>query len=594
MKNPIRNASSHHGDVLREGNIKRRLAIVCLAGVLCFHPTNTHALVRPNLHLARNEKKLEVRAASRAPDELNVGSKRVRLLNKIGFKRLRKDGKEIREAKSNHRHIPGTKFDIKSVAELNAYFDDEANRFRDKKGEIDYDDLLKSLSVEGDTQIIGSPDHPDYVHPVAKLLHERKRKNSTCVEGPREDGCKVALVVEGGGMRGCVSAGMVCALHHLGLRETVDVVYGSSAGSIVGAYFITEQLPWFGPEVYYDKLTTAGREFIDTSRLLRSLGLGLANPRLLKDVLIRRNNGKPILNLPFLLKKTMLETQPLDWDTLTKRRKVQPLKVVASALKSEKPMIMDMENGHFKSLEELSNCMHASCLLPGIAGPVMNIKVTGNDDEKPKFVIRNNLKDPDYEPLGDALIYAPMPYDIAQKDGATHTIVIRSRPDGIDVTGKGGVFERLIFKRFFMRKNKLPGAFKRMASQLHKKLYAKNVIELNEASYSNRDYKDTSQPHRLTLALRPGSDEVTRLETGREAIFEGVRRGFARAYDALVEDPSERGRGHIVAQQYFPDEILDYDPLDVKSNRKSAFQIYMEENEISPKAWDETFAHASR
>ena len=212
----------------------------------------------------------------------------------------------------------------------------------------------------------------------------------------------------------------------------------------------------------------------------------------------------------------MLETQPLDWDTLTKRRKVQPLKVVASALKSEKPMIMDMENGHFKSLEELSNCMHASCLLPGIAGPVMNIKVTGNDDEKPKFVIRNNLKDPDYEPLGDALIYAPMPYDIAQKDGATHTIVIRSRPDGIDVTGKGGVFERLIFKRFFMRKNKLPGAFKRMASQLHKKLYAKNVIELNEASYSNRDYKDTSQPHRLTLALRPGSDEVTRLETGAE------------------------------------------------------------------------------
>ena len=85
-------------------------------------------------------------------------------------------------------------------------------------------------------------------------------------------------------MRGCLTAGMVTAIHHLGLEDTVDVVYGSSAGTVIGAYFITRQLPWFGPEVYYDALTTAGDRFINTKRFLRALGLGLVDPRLIKDV----------------------------------------------------------------------------------------------------------------------------------------------------------------------------------------------------------------------------------------------------------------------------------------------------------------------
>ena len=32
-------------------------------------------------------------------------------------------------------------------------------------------------------------------------------------------------------------------------------------GSLVGAYFIGRQLPYFGPEVYYDVLTSAGSYF---------------------------------------------------------------------------------------------------------------------------------------------------------------------------------------------------------------------------------------------------------------------------------------------------------------------------------------------
>jgi predicted acylesterase/phospholipase RssA len=555
-------------------------------------PIQINAFVQSDLRYTPRRMPGHELAVSTAPsggsgDLSEKPSKRARVLNRMGFKRLSREQKEIQKAKESHLPPAANEtYEVKTLDELESYFDDKQGRFRDKNGKINYDRLLRSLSVSGDTQVIGSTEHLDYVHPVAKLLHERKRNQSQCTEGgTRADGCKIAMVIEGGGMRGCVSAGMVGALHHLGLRDAVDIIYGSSAGSIVGAYFITEQLPWFGPELYYDKLTTAGKEFIDTRRLLRVLGFGLADPRLLKDVLTRPNNGKPVLNLSFLLEDTMQRSKPLDWEKFSERQKVQPLKVVASGLKSEKAVVMDMANGHFDSLEELSQCMRASCLLPGIAGPVMNMKIKGENNDKPNFFVQNGVQDPDYEPLGDALVYGPIPYESAYEDGATHVIVLRSRPDGADVTGKGGVFERMIFRRFFMRKNKLPGVFKQMSQQLHKKLYAKNIIELNEAAYSERDYKDTSKPHTLTLALAPGSEEITRLETGREEIFEGVRRGFARAYDALVEDPAERGRGHIVAKEYFPDEIMDYNPTDITGVDDSAFGIFMKENAVSPKSW---------
>lgn len=201
-------------------------------------------------------------------------------------------------------------FEVTTIKELDDYFDDVRGRFRNEKnGRVDYSALLASLSVKGDTQLIGSPDHKDVMHPVIQLLHERKRQidkiksassSSTITTEetsrnkrnvhrtmPPNDGFRVALAVEGGGMRGCVTAGMVTAIHYLGLEDTIDVVYGSSAGTVIGAYFITRQLPWFGPELYYDALTMAGDKFINTKRFLRAVGLGLLDPRLTKDVRVR-------------------------------------------------------------------------------------------------------------------------------------------------------------------------------------------------------------------------------------------------------------------------------------------------------------------
>ena len=298
------------------------------------------------------------------------------------------------------------------------------------------------------------------------------------------------------------------------------------------------------------------------------------------QVIFRRNHGKPVLDLAYLLNTTMQENKPLDWETFEEMQKVQPLKVMASGLKSERAFIMDMEKGSFSNIEELACCMRASCLLPGVAGPVMNMKSPQEDGKQLQYDMkpRNNYDGDDYEPLADALLYEPLPYRAAVSEGATHVICLRSRPDGVDVTGKSSIFERLILKRFFLRKNSLRKAYEYMKKGLHKKRYAEQVIELNQAATDmNRPYSDTAKPHLLPIAAPPGSPEVTRLETGREPIFEGVRRGFARAYDALVEDPEQRGKGVEMAKKLFPDDILNYDPLVYTSTTESAYEAYLKD-----------------
>jgi predicted acylesterase/phospholipase RssA len=303
------------------------------------------------------------------------------------------------------------------------------------------------------------------------------------------------------------------------------------------------------------------------------------------QVIFRRNHGKPVLDLTYLLNTTMQENKPLDWEAFEEMQRVQPLKVMASGLKSQRAFVMDMERGSFSNIEELACCMRASCLLPGVAGPVMNMKYPRGEDEEEKdggrgrydMRPRNNFDGGnDYEPLADALLFEPLPYRSAISEGATHVVCLRSRPDGVDVTGKSSIFEKMVVRRFLLRKNSLRSAYEYMKRNLHKKLYAEQVIELNEGAKDvDRPYSDTSRPHLLPIAVPPGSAEVPKLETGREAIFQGVRRGFARAYDALVEDPNQRGKGMEVAALVFPDEILNYDPLVYTSRTESAYETYL-------------------
>lgn len=46
--------------------------------------------------------------------------------------------------------------------------------------------------------------------------------------------------------------------------------------------------------------------------------------------------------------------------------------MIASGVTSEKAVVLTSKGGHFKTLRELTECMRASMLLPGITGPMVS------------------------------------------------------------------------------------------------------------------------------------------------------------------------------------------------------------------------------
>ena len=97
-----------------------------------------------------------------------------------------------------------------------------------------------------------------------EVVLERLRTGSQ--PGQRDDPHRVVLAVEGGGMRGVVSAGMLLAFEQLGMTACVDVVVGTSAGAVSGAFFVAGRAVE-GSVLFYTELTS--EPFLDRSRLLK-------------------------------------------------------------------------------------------------------------------------------------------------------------------------------------------------------------------------------------------------------------------------------------------------------------------------------------
>lgn len=99
-------------------------------------------------------------------------------------------------------------------------------------------------------------------HPSAVIDLMRMRRHQR--GDAHHDGRKLALVVEGGGMRGVLSAGALLALDVLGYRGVFDEVYATSAGAVNAAYFLSGQGRQ-GITVYFDDI--CNRRFINPLRV---------------------------------------------------------------------------------------------------------------------------------------------------------------------------------------------------------------------------------------------------------------------------------------------------------------------------------------
>ena len=211
-------------------------------------------------------------------------------------------------------------------------------------------------------------------HEVLRALAARCRTGSR--PGARDDGLRIALIIEGGGMRGVISAGMALALDELGLVPAFDAVYGASAGAITGAWLLSR------PE-----------------------GLrGWAEPAYTK-ILIRRTallRGRPVADVRALIEDLYQTTFPMDFAA-----------VLASPVEFH-PLATDAATGQSTDLRplignpaELRLALRASAALPLLAGPPV------------EFAGRR---------FYDAGVSESIPYRTALTQGATHLLILRSRP----------------------------------------------------------------------------------------------------------------------------------------------------------------------
>jgi predicted patatin/cPLA2 family phospholipase len=193
---------------------------------------------------------------------------------------------------------------------------------------------------------------------------------------PHDDGARIALVVEGGAMRGVISAGMVWALEDLGYVDAFDAVYGSSAGAINAAYFLAGQAG-LGTTIYYEDINNTS--FIRLGRAV-----------------VRR----PIVNLGYLLDDVAIRRKPLRVDRVL--TSPSPLSVLATDIDRQSPHVFNA----FATARSLFAALRAGATMPVVAG------------------------DPFVHDGGrylDASLSEPIPVPAAEANGCTHALVLLTR-----------------------------------------------------------------------------------------------------------------------------------------------------------------------
>ncbi len=222
-------------------------------------------------------------------------------------------------------------------------------------------------------------------HPVVQALRRRREQGSA--PGRRTDGRRIALVIEGGAMRGVVSAGMAAALDQLGLCDAFDEVHGASAGAFNGAFFL------------------AGQAAYMTSLYWRGFG----DPRFVSFRRALRGDG-PAFDMDYVVDGIWARGRPLRMDVLL----ATPTDLHCTATDADSAAIVDLAD--LRSAEDVRTALRASARLPWLAGqPVA-------------FRGRRLL---------DATLAEAIPVQAALET-CTDIVVLQTRPEGVEHSGLSG------------------------------------------------------------------------------------------------------------------------------------------------------------
>ena len=225
--------------------------------------------------------------------------------------------------------------------------------------------------------------------PLRGVLVERVAAGSRPRE--RSDPHRVALVVEGGGMRGAVAAGMAMVLEAAGLVPAFDRIYGCSSGALTGCFTAAGQASVWATS-FHD---CASREFIDRRRALQR---------------------RPVLDLDFLFEQVIARRRPLSATGLTAGPEFRA--VAVSAVAAELRVL-----GDFESAADLLAAVRASCAIPLLTGTPPSYRG---------------------EPMVDGGMLESIPFRTALREGATHVLVLRSRAAGYRTRNEGRLAEPML------------------------------------------------------------------------------------------------------------------------------------------------------
>ncbi|HET9173435.1 MAG TPA: patatin family protein [Actinospica sp.] len=209
---------------------------------------------------------------------------------------------------------------------------------------------------------------------ITSVLADRLAAGSR--PGARTDGHRVALAIEGGGMRGSVSAGMALAIHELGLLNAFDAVYGASAGALTAAWLLSSK-----PQGI----------------------LSCIDPRLTRACIRATNllRGRPMVDVERLVEDIYIREYPLDYASVLDTPIELHLLATDIATGEPRDLFSEMTDG-----KALRLALRASTALPVLAG--RPVALGGRR-------------------YFDAGLAESIPYRQALRDGATHVLVLRSK-----------------------------------------------------------------------------------------------------------------------------------------------------------------------
>jgi predicted patatin/cPLA2 family phospholipase len=316
------------------------------------------------------------------------------------------------------------------------------------------------------------------LHPVLALLRSR-------AAGERDDGARIALALEGGGMRGVVSAGMAAAIERLGLTECLDLVVGTSAGALNGAALVAGVAEGCCT-AYHAAFTT--RRFINPYRLL----IG----RAAVDVAFTIDHADEALDAERHERAVMSRL---------------PLHCVATDVDTAAPVVLS----ELRSVQDMRSALLASSRMPWVGGAPVSFRGR-------RFL--------------DGGLAESIPYRTAIALGATHVLALMTRPSGVAIEPTSRLADAIITRRLNALNPALLELYRRRPHD-----YERTVAELAAATES----PPARGPFVYGLRMPEGSPVVDRLER-RAAVLEAA--GSAAQEHAGNVLGAAIGQAHPAAQ----------------------------------------------